>query len=129
MTIIIVASCTTIARLRCAQMKFSPGVVPQWPSSRGLMCSGRSGSVSSGLSIGRSGPPTGSWRPASRFQRLASSSVSAAGFNGSRHAWCPLPKRASAEPSTPATTSSCPLAIVVPPLVSAAPSVAGLAAN
>ena len=26
------------------------GVVPQWPRSRGLMCSGRSGSVSSGLS-------------------------------------------------------------------------------
>ncbi len=30
-------------------MKFSPGEVPQWPSSRGLMCSGRSGSASNGL--------------------------------------------------------------------------------
>ena len=50
-TYIMSRSWVTIARLRWDQMKFSPGVVPQWPSSRGLMCSGRSGSVSSGLAI------------------------------------------------------------------------------
>ena len=31
-------------------MKFRPGVVPQWPSSRGLMCSSFSGSRSRGFS-------------------------------------------------------------------------------
>jgi hypothetical protein len=32
-------------------MKFSPGVVPQWPSSRGFTCSGSSGSRSNGFAI------------------------------------------------------------------------------
>ena len=47
-------------------MKFRPGVVPQWPSSRGLMCSRFSGFFSSGLSRDKSGRPKDSWPPASR---------------------------------------------------------------
>src|SRR2546422_842200 len=35
-----------MTRLRCAYTKFSPGVVPQWPSSRRLTCSSCSGSSS-----------------------------------------------------------------------------------
>ena len=38
-----------ITRLAWAQMKAWPGLEPQWPSSRFLMCSGRSGSLSRGL--------------------------------------------------------------------------------
>ena len=50
-TYIMFTSWVTITRLRWDQRKFRPGVVPQWPSSRGLICSGRSGCVSNGLLI------------------------------------------------------------------------------
>ena len=49
---IVISVCRAAMSLdRWAQMKFRPGEVPQCPSSRGLMCSGRSGSASSGLAI------------------------------------------------------------------------------
>ena len=42
---------STISRLAWAYTRLSPGTVPKWPSSRGLMCSGTSGSRSSGLAL------------------------------------------------------------------------------
>jgi hypothetical protein len=42
-------SCFLICRIRWMYMKARPGLAPQWPRSRFLMCSGRSGSRSKGL--------------------------------------------------------------------------------
>src|ERR1043165_3227577 len=39
-----------MTRLRWVCTRLRPGEVPQWPRRRGLMCSGGSGSVSSGVS-------------------------------------------------------------------------------
>ncbi len=43
-----------------------PGVVPQWPSSRGLTCSGAAARAAAGCRAGRSGRPRGSSPRASR---------------------------------------------------------------
>src|SRR3954451_18423563 len=67
-----------IVRFRWAYRKFSPGVVPKWPSNRGLTCSARSGSGGeggvggrgaagggAGCRAGGSGRQKGTWLPSS----------------------------------------------------------------
>src|SRR5680860_176174 len=50
MTNMMLRSRPVMTRFRWAWMKLRPGVVPQWPSRRALMCSARNGSSRSGLS-------------------------------------------------------------------------------
>ncbi len=58
-------------------------MVPQWPSSRGLMCSSVERlAAAAGCRAGRSGRPTGSWRRASRASTAAQVGVVGGGRHG-----------------------------------------------